>query len=70
MNSIKQGDKIVKIEVLDSPKDLFEAQAARIASMGKGPRLKSPAASGEAEDQQQNRRPHGGDKNAADIEPV
>ncbi len=35
VNSIKQGDKIVKIEVLDSPKDLFEAQKARIATWEK-----------------------------------
>jgi peptidyl-prolyl cis-trans isomerase B (cyclophilin B) len=31
VNSIKQGDKIVKIEILDSPDALFEEQKARIA---------------------------------------
>ncbi len=30
VNAIKQGDKIVKIEILDSPKDLFEAQKANL----------------------------------------
>ena len=31
VNSIKQGDKILKIEILDSPDALFEEQKARIA---------------------------------------
>lgn len=35
VNAIKQGDKIVKIEVLDSPKELFEAQKKRIAEWEK-----------------------------------
>ena len=35
VNAIKQGDKIVKIEILDSPKDLFEAQAANLAKWDK-----------------------------------
>ncbi len=35
VNAIKQGDKIVKIEVLDSPKELFEAQKTRIAEWEK-----------------------------------
>ena len=35
VNAIKQGDKIVKIEVLDSPKALFEAQSKRIAEWEK-----------------------------------
>lgn len=30
VNAIKQGDKIVKIEILDSPKELFEAQKANL----------------------------------------
>jgi len=35
VNAIKAGDKIVKIEVLDSPKELFEAQKKRIAEWEK-----------------------------------
>ncbi len=35
VNAIKGGDKIVKIEILDSPKDLFEAQAANLAKWDK-----------------------------------
>lgn len=35
VNAIAQGDKIVKIEVLDSPKDLFESQSKRIAEWEK-----------------------------------
>ncbi len=35
VNAIKQGDKIVKIEILDSPKDLFEQQAANLAKWDK-----------------------------------
>lgn len=35
VNAIKQGDKIVKIEVLDSPKDLFESQSERLAEWEK-----------------------------------
>lgn len=35
VNAIKGGDKIVKIEVLDSPKELFEAQKARLAAWDK-----------------------------------
>lgn len=35
VNAIQQGDKIVKIEILDSPKDLLEAQAARLAEWDK-----------------------------------
>jgi peptidyl-prolyl cis-trans isomerase B (cyclophilin B) len=35
VNAIRQGDKIVKIEVLDSPKALFEAQADRLAQWDK-----------------------------------
>jgi len=35
VNAISQGDKIVKIEVLDSPKDLFESQSKRIAEWEK-----------------------------------
>lgn len=35
VNAIKQGDKIVKIEVLDSPKALFEAQSKRLAEWEK-----------------------------------
>lgn len=31
VNAIRQGDKIVKIEILDSPKELLEGQAAHIA---------------------------------------
>jgi peptidyl-prolyl cis-trans isomerase B (cyclophilin B) len=31
VNAIKQGDKILKIEILDSPDALFEEQKARIA---------------------------------------
>jgi peptidyl-prolyl cis-trans isomerase B (cyclophilin B) len=31
VNTIAQGDKIVKIEILDSPKDLFEDEKAHIA---------------------------------------
>jgi peptidyl-prolyl cis-trans isomerase B (cyclophilin B) len=32
VNAIKQGDKIVKIEILDSPDALLEGQKARIAT--------------------------------------
>lgn len=35
VNSIAQGDKILKIEILDSPDALFEAQKARIAEWNK-----------------------------------
>lgn len=35
VNAIKQGDKIVKIEILDSPAELFEAQKKRIAEWEK-----------------------------------
>ncbi len=35
VNAIAQGDKIVKIEVLDSPAELLTAQAARIAAWEK-----------------------------------
>ena len=35
VNKIAQGDKIVKIEVLDSPAELLTAQAARIAAWEK-----------------------------------
>jgi peptidyl-prolyl cis-trans isomerase B (cyclophilin B) len=35
VNAVRQGDKIVKIEILDSPKDLFEAQAAHLAKWDK-----------------------------------
>lgn len=35
VNAISQGDKIVKIEILDSPDALFEAQKARIAEWNK-----------------------------------
>ena len=35
VNAIAQGDKIVKIEILDSPDALFEAQKARIAEWNK-----------------------------------
>ena len=35
VNAIKAGDKIVKIEVLDSPKELFEAQKKHIAEWEK-----------------------------------
>ena len=35
VNAIEQGDKIVKIEILDSPDALFEAQKARIAEWNK-----------------------------------
>jgi hypothetical protein len=30
VNAIKQGDKILKIEILDSPDALFEQQKTRI----------------------------------------
>ena len=35
VNAIAQGDKILKIEVLDSPAALFEAQKAKIADWNK-----------------------------------
>jgi len=35
VNAIAQGDKIVKIEILDSPDALFEAQKDRIAEWNK-----------------------------------
>ena len=35
VNSIAQGDKILKIEILDSPDALFEAQKTRIAEWNK-----------------------------------
>jgi len=35
VNAIAQGDKILKIEILDSPDALFEAQKARIAEWNK-----------------------------------
>jgi peptidyl-prolyl cis-trans isomerase B (cyclophilin B) len=35
VNSIAQGDKILKIEILDSPDALFEAQKARVADWNK-----------------------------------
>jgi peptidyl-prolyl cis-trans isomerase B (cyclophilin B) len=35
VNAIRQGDKIGKIEILDSPKALFEQQADRLAAWDK-----------------------------------
>lgn len=35
VNAIQQGDKILKIEILDSPDALFEAQKARISEWNK-----------------------------------